>query len=259
MSLSAAFKRSIASRLSPELLDAAGLPFAGDWKPLSAPESTALLSKVSLQLAKDGDGSPWPLAIEHAALRAVKLPFYPGAIFVDAVVRDVFDAVGHAGLIVMPAGIVPLTTASIVIHELNARTPPDLSDAERALAYLRFFCWTVCGSEGPFQVVEDVAALPVGDLSAPDREIAEARLRPARVLDQEEADGAGKPPYRLEATILYSGMLAAATFELEASGAVAMIDDEPLLTGLGPAWRITPFIRYRETGDASSGEDRAER
>ena len=240
MELRAELEKRLMARIDPGLADMLDAPFAGDWKPLTAEETGVLLATVSIQLAMKGCDAPWPLAHETLALRGVSLPSHGRAVYVDAVLRDRAGGLGRAGFVVRDEGVTPLDTSSAPIHDFNTACPPDLTDREAAFAYLRLFCWTVCGEEGPFCIIEERNQLP-----------AESRLGtlPAAPLEARRVEPSMKADdilWEVDGFVLYGSALFGATFQLAADGQIEMTDDNPIaeLMPAPPGWRMAGHVKY---------------
>ena len=105
--------------------------------------------------------------------------------------------------------VVVLDGQSSRIHDLNAALGLRLTDRMKVEEYLSLFCNNVWGDEGPFRIVPPAAnseGKPLWVSNAPDR------------------DGG----WSATATVAYGSDLFEATFLIEPSGSVNMIDDRPL-------------------------------
>lgn len=111
-----------------------------------------------------------------------------------------------------------LDGSSDPVHAVNVRDDLEIT-ADCAPDYLRFFCFAVRGSEGPFMLLE---RLPPGANDAP-----EALTALVRQLAPRGRDEAGRLLY--EASLAYDGDVFRAVFAISSGGDVEMIEDEPLL------------------------------
>ncbi|MBB5708672.1 hypothetical protein [Sphingopyxis panaciterrulae] len=163
--------------------------------------------------------------------RVRPLAFWPGWMWVDALV-DTKQGAASAAFLYGPYGAHELDGTSALIHDVNEGGALDVSTADLAADYLRFFCSAVRGDEGPFFLIEDSERFALLSGSAfPDAGLA-AHARPVAV--RQTATG-----WDLEAFVYYGDALFASRFSLDATGLVEMIDDEPLFTGVA-----TPQIDY---------------
>lgn len=137
------------------------------------------------------------------------------------------------------AAIRPLTGKSNVIHELNKEDSEFVFDEESAVDYLRFFCWSIHGEDGPFYIPQQgLRDLPF--LSAPsekDRTSLKELDFQIRPVADSDAPGLGYPKsevpsIRLNAHVAYESAVFEAWFGIESSGFVTMVKDAPRVTNL---------------------------
>lgn len=112
------------------------------------------------------------------------------------------------------------------IHTMNAKKPPTL-DEKNVLNYIKFFCYFVRGEEGPFAILES-AQDSIFPEDAPEDMLLQLP-RSTQLLKQDEKG------FHCEALIWYAENLFLANFLVRENGMVEMIDDEPLVGGLGVA------------------------
>lgn len=235
----------VAARLSPGLLEAAPPPFEGDWRPLAEADAHRLIEKVSRQLTADGVTAPWPLSHDQVALRCVRAPFYGEALLADAVVSGRTGDLGHAAFIVLPTGVKPLGVYSDRVHDLNEIVPVRLSTEAEATAYLRYFCWVVCGDAGPFQIIESEAALAAFGIDSADVDAEHLRVTAEAVTEPDVG-------WSLKALVRYADEVYAARFHLWRNGMIEMIDDSLVAPTVfrGRSWVMEGDVRYRQVTDA---------
>lgn len=116
-----------------------------------------------------------------------------------------------------------LRGGSIPIHDVNLSAPLRLN-AENVLEYLKFFCFFVRGDEGPFYMLER------GDHPILTFEIDEAT--------QDTFDALARPPrcdgvnavgeYLCSGIVFYGAAIFEASFAVQPSGMVEMLDDDPV-------------------------------
>ena len=192
---------------------------SGPWQPVAESERAAFLLRLN-----PIDGK-YPVAAATTEVWWASLPFYdtvqlfrvrdpewtPATLFVYYLKHD--------------GELFRLNGVSPPIHEVNAKAPIAVS-AANVLAYLRFFCFFVRGEEGPFYVAEDPRdpLIPVHD--AIDG-IFETTLRPATL---EGTDEHGR--FLCSAVIYYSNAIFIASFAIDPSGMLEMVDDEPIAADL---------------------------
>ena len=205
---------------------------AGDWRDLTMAESVPLLLRYAQKAESERLRR---LFVEHwpVRVRAMRPRCYPGWILaeVEAVLPD-----GEAGLLAFlygPGGITTIDGSSNPIHDLNGTGALAIKEPALALDYLRFFCSAIHGEEGRFQIVES----PFDLLPIADAEARAAVLAASKSLRQASVHG-GDGTYLGHGSVLYGGSLFHATFSVQPTGNITMVDDEP---GPRPRVRREPF------------------
>lgn len=113
------------------------------------------------------------------------------------------------------------------IHTVNVLSPPNLSQDELLMAYLRFFCAAIRAEEGRFHLVGTVAELPWLETATPESKATiETQIQPTI----RESDENGMPV--VSATVLYGRFLFISRFRVPADGKVDMFDDTPIAQDL---------------------------
>jgi membrane-associated protease RseP (regulator of RpoE activity) len=186
------------------------------------------------------DGALDPEDFEVA--RWIRLPFYVNAQLWEFGIRDV--AATRAYLIPQMGPAVFLNGKSAPIHEFNKIGGLDLSTADKAASYLRFFGATVWGELGAFRIVESAANLPVGTSE-------EIRKSVYPLSPQPHARG-----WSSKASVLYGDTIYDTEMVVDRTGMVEMIDD--VARHRSADLRSTLYVneqRQRATlGDASVGK-----
>lgn len=141
------------------------------------------------------------------------------------------------------ATLLPLDGSSGPIHSANA-LPHELrlDTAEQRAAYLRFFCWAIESSEGPFLLPRHRWELDLTDRLG---EKVLDHLKPTMAIEElgEDADeeasqrnyalmGDDRRFGRLKALVVYGTALFQAWFKLERTGELVMVDDASLANDL---------------------------
>lgn len=116
-----------------------------------------------------------------------------------------------------------LNGTSPPIHEVNAKAPIKVTE-QNVLDYLRFFCFFVRGEEGPFYIAENMndPNMPA-NMDAATQSAVEGTLRPATFEGMNE-----QGHYMCEAVVFYSNALFIATFAVQPTGMIEMLDDQPI-------------------------------
>lgn len=177
-------------------------PLDGVWTPVPGEARDLLAERVR-------DFDALPRAMTLGAIQVRKLPFYSEVILGDAQTLGSDGPGAMLGFLYGRDGVRPLTGRSDVIHDLNARLPPDLGDRAAQETYLKFFCGFVHGDDGPFEI------LLSGDQIAPD----ETPTQPIAPPAFHEATGLWTT------TVLYGAALFDADFSVGADGNVKMERD----------------------------------
>lgn len=195
------------------------------------------------------------LAEAQPEIRLAPLPFYEDAVLVVGRFANPGDAADErwiaTGVGWRPRGrasrsatVAILTGESAVVHDLNGPLRLDLGTAEKAYAYLAFFCDSVWGDEGAFTLVRSGGGLDAArwadflrQLGTAHDEITRARGADAAVITHGACVSRAGEGWIISALVAYgvarSGDTAGramfrAAFALGADGQIEMIDDQPL-------------------------------
>lgn len=200
--------------------------FGGDWVELGPEEARDAIARIRTAFPSSyGTGT-----VEGVrAVRAIVMDCYPGFRAVEVLFR--FDTRPPISAVYLVSSdlVLWITGASPGLHELNARTSGDgtpcldISTADKAAQYLRFFCSSVHGEEGPFRIVEtaDELAAHLQDDTLPESVLAKiGPIRPIRI--ENEADDAA---WRATAVVIYGTDIFESQFKLQRTGMIEMIDD----------------------------------
>jgi tetratricopeptide (TPR) repeat protein len=191
--------------------------YPGQWRTLSATEFDETASHLVLPEGVSTD------QIER--IRTTPLSFYQDGRLIEAeyvgpkgytYTTSILSAHGKAYL---------LNGTSPPIHNANAEAPLQLTRAEDAVAYLRFFSSYVRGEEGAFQIVENAGDLPWAAWAPPELKAnVERLLRPLVAWPDPDALYA----WQAIATIQYSNALFHAVLKIQRGGMVEMKEDQPV-------------------------------
>lgn len=153
------------------------------------------------------------------------LPWYPDA----ALVRVVDPAWGDASIYFLQVDnrLLRLDGASISVHEANIRAPLRLT-RETVLEYLKFFCFFVRGADGPFYLLErgDHPILTF-EIDEETQDKFDTLARPPRCDGQNESGD-----FLCSGIVFYDAAISRASFAVQQSGMVEMLDDDPIETNL---------------------------
>lgn len=126
--------------------------------------------------------------------------------------------------LVMDQALFRLNGTSPAIHEVNAKAPLRLSDANVA-DYLRFFCLFVHGEEGPFYLLERP-----DDPLLPGRNSLQPYKKHIKAISYNGMNDKGH--FLLSGLVMYSNALFVANFAVQPTGMIEMLDDEPVASDL---------------------------
>ncbi len=202
------------------------------------------------------------------------LSFYPGWLLAEAEAQLTPEEIGTFNVLYGPGFMWVIDGESEVIHNLNTgRIPaigaPDAKAADGGIGsppsfleiplveleptvtgpdYLRFFCGSVWGEEGPFWLVESPDAAILQGAKSPDDTWRE-QIKPitmTRVGDFLTG----------EAVVCYSGCLFGAKFKVE-KGMVSMEDDQVLAEDVIPQHNYRSPFRNLRPGTATINDTRS--
>ena len=236
----------------------------GSWKPLPAGQAAGLASRLARMLANPRTHDA--LAPHHpvSGLRAMPLSFYPGWALIEGEATLSADTVATFDLLYGPGLMWLIDGDSQVLVDLNAgRLPADLDAYREGEAgdagflpsplapldtghtgpdYLRFFCASIWGDEGPFMPVESLSAPMLDGAASGDWMTA---IRPLSVVhDGDELVGSG--------VIAYGRSLFEARLRL--SGSSVLMEDDTLLAAdvLPERHNLRPLRNLRPLAEAPS-------
>src|SRR6266850_4608833 len=236
----------------------------GPWLPLSESEAQAFLERLTSVLVRSHGPAAFTQKLPISDLRVMPLSFYPGWLLAEGEAQLTPDEIGTFNVLYGPGFMSVIDGESGIIHDLNTGRIPDADlkpDGESADGetgappsflpipltkldasvtgpdYLRFFCGSVWGDEGPFWLVEspDAAILQGAKFSD---DTWRQQIKPI-AMKQVDDHLIG------EAVVGYSGSLFWAKFKLH-NGVVSMEDDKPLVVNAIPIQQYrSPFRNLR--------------
>lgn len=196
-----------------------GPQMKGRWQDVPPTVIAALQS----QSARDEDRGAAPLPSPILRMRALALIFYPGWFLVEGLAPYSTDRMGVFAMLLGPNEYVLLNGTSPAIHMTSHRVLDLGGQTRRVDQYLRFFSGAVRGEAGPFWIVEDPVEVE-RDFSVSDK-ARPAVLETVAPIRRPRRKGVG---YWRVATVLYGGSLFTATFRIDRTGMVEMVDDTPV-------------------------------
>src|SRR5256885_8008306 len=160
----------------------------GPWLPLAESEAQAFLERLTSVLVRSHGPAAFTRNLPITGLRVTPLSFYPGWLLVEGEAQLAPNELGTFNVLYGPGFMWVIDGESKVIHNLNSGRIPDMGslvDGKGANGpkvsspaflpsplitldtsftgpdYLRFFCGSIWGDEGPFLLVEtpDAAVL----------------------------------------------------------------------------------------------------
>jgi len=235
----------------------------GPWLPLAESEAQAFLERLTSVLVHSHGPAAFTKNLPISDLRATPLSFYPGWLLVEGEGQLAPNELGTFNVLYGPGFMWVIDGESKVIHNLNSGIIPDtgsLVDGNGAKGtkvapaflpsplikldpsvtgpdYLRFFCGSVWGDEGPFLLVESPDAAILQGATFPD-DTWRKHIKPITVKRVDDYLTA-------EAAVIYASSLFSAKFKVQ-NGEVFMEDDEPLAADVIPKQRYqSPFRNVR--------------
>jgi hypothetical protein len=239
----------------------------GPWLTLSDSDSSAFLDRLNSVLTRAYGEAAFTRHFPISGLRVMPMSFYPGWLLAEAEAQLTPEEIGTFNVLYGPGFMWVIDGESEVIHNINMGAIPELPAADTDGAdgendsppslrflpsplaeldttvtgpdYLRFFCSSVWGDDGPFWLVEspDAPILQGANLSDDSWRAQIKPLTMTRVDDHLMGEG----------VICYVGSLFLATFKVD-NGVVSMEDDELLTADVTPTERYhSPFRNLRPT------------
>ena len=222
------------------------------WEPCEGEQGTAVLTRLAREL---------PAYFADATLlssRSSRLSFYKTHRLMELqLVRD--DGTERAFVLDGPGGTAWLNGSSEPMHSTNEAESLTLTEATVA-DYVRFFFYFLRADEGAFVLIESSEEVASGeDTDDPTKEqgdgdvlTLQAAQAEAHPLLMRGLDAEGR--WLLDAAVAYGGCLFTMTAAVEATGAIEMIDDNPvgLLTEL--VVPTAPSLKIKGRTDDSSAE-----
>ena len=237
--------------------------------PIVRRTDTAMVDATWRRLTPEEDGT-WRHALRifdfdraSAVLRLAALPFYRSFQLLEVLVRHgagyhrSYALVARRGTVLQMES---LNGKAQVIHQVNAQPGELVIDRQTADSYLRFFCWAVHGSGGPFYVPLSLREAPLNRMPADAQAAAilyQLQFGISEVGDEEAARlgyGTTDTQYRRKATIAYDSAIFEASFAVQLTGMIEMINDEPRAAdlelrkeqyGQGPMFVLRDFVKPR--------------
>ena len=238
----------------------------GPWLPLAESEAHAFLERLTSVLVRSHGPAAFTKNLPITGLRVTPLSFYPGWLLVEGEAQLAPNEVGTFNVLYGPGFMWVIDGESKVIHNLNSGRIPDMGSlvegkeangvkaASPAFVpspliklepsvtgpdYLRFFCGSIWGDEGPFLLVESPDAAILQGATFPD----DTWRKHIKPITMQRVDD-----YLTgEAAVIYAGSLFSAKFKVQ-NGEVFMEDDEPLAAEVIPKQRYQSPFRNLQVG-----------
>ncbi len=212
----------------------------GPWLALADSEAQAFLERLTSVLVRSHGPAAFTKNLPISGLRVMPLSFYRGWLLVEG---DGESKVIHnlnSGSIPDMGSLVDGKEANAVKAASPAFLPSPLIKLDPSVTgpdYLRFFCGSVWGDEGPFLLVESPDAAILQGATFPD-DTWRKHIKPI-TLQRVDDSLTG------EAAVIYANSLFSAKFKVQ-NGEVFMEDDEPLAGDVIPKQRYqSPFRNVR--------------
>jgi len=236
----------------------------GPWLPLADSEAHAFLERLTSVLVRSHGPAAFTQKLPISDLRVMPLSFYPGWLLAEGEAQLAPNEVGTFNVLYGPGFMWVIDGESEAIHNLNSGSIPDMGpmvDGKEASVpkvaspaflqsplikldpsvtgpdYLRFFCGSIWGDEGPFSLVESPDAAILQEAKFPD-DTWRKHIKPITMTRVDDY-------LTGEAAVVYAGSLFSAEFKVQ-NGEVFMEDDEPLAGDVMPKQRYqSPFRDLR--------------
>lgn len=238
----------------------------GDWLPLEDRDAHSFLDRLnSVLIRSDGEGA-FTRHLPISGLRVMPLSFYPGWLLAEGEAQLTPDEIGTFNVLYGPGFMWVIDGESEVIYRINMGGIPELPPTDATTAdsetrpplsfrflpspladldttvtgpdYLRFFCSSVWGDDGPFWLVETADAPILQGANLQD-DSWRAQIKPITMTRADDH-------LMATATVCYVGSLYLATFKVENGGVVSMEDEEPLAPDVIPKEKYqSPFRNLR--------------
>ncbi|MGH6891855.1 MAG: hypothetical protein ACREEP_06330, partial [Dongiaceae bacterium] len=249
----------------------------GPWVALSDSEAQAFLERLTSVLSRSHGEAAFTKNLPISGLRVTPLSFYPGWLLAEGEAQVTPEEIGTFNVLYGPGFMWVIDGESEVIHDLNSGRIPDTglkpeeksADGETGTSpsflpiplteldasvtgpdYLRFFCGSVWGDEGPFWLVESPNAAILQGAKFPN-DTWRQQIKPItmRRVDDHLIG---------EAVVGYSGSLFWAKFKLR-NGVVSMEDDKTLELNTIPIHKYQSPFRNLRPGTMKTADTRSER
>lgn len=204
--------------------------FPGAWRDLDPGERRTEIERAAGTVLADDLVSD-----RVGRLRALSLSFYEDAILYEAQIRRGEKSPASLLYVRHPQGVTRINGTSPPIHEMNRQLDLVLDTREKAEDYLRFFCGSIAGDEGPFMIIESPGEVIWHENAA--RDLAAKDIKPLTMAPADDGD------WLASGTMQYANALFYFTIQLSKSGTAEMTEDEPFMADLP----ILP-MRYRDRG-----------
>jgi hypothetical protein len=219
-------RRSLESRLAETTPPAWPLPplitVLGEWQEDDGSETATAVVEVAQALPKKHALKRATLIEQSLRSRRLDLPFYEGWSLVEILVQLNEQPVS---LMVLDSenSLLILDGTSATLHAHNKEYPVHLETAEQAAAYLELFCNVIEGQGSPFRIVGAVEDLPGHALPGSEEALAQEVGDRIRALSL-KPDGEGG--WLGECSVLHLQELFTATFKIQPTGEVEMLEDD---------------------------------
>jgi len=241
----------------------------GPWLALDESDAQAFLARLNSVLIRSYGTKAFTQHLPISGLRVMPLSFYPGWLLAEGEAQLTPEESGTFDVLYGPGFMWVINGESEVIYDVNTGSvpelpglnanatsgdtaaPPSMRFLPSALTeldttvtgpdYLRFFCSSVWGEDGPFWLVEAPDAPILQTANLPD-DSWRAQIKPIKMTRVDDALIA-------TATVCYIGTLYSATFKIENGGVVSMEDDDVLTADVIPMEKYhSPFRNLRSAG-----------
>ncbi len=191
-----------------------------EWQTASDDQRTSLIDQLNPINSKRYVG-------KTTDIRSAHLPFYPDNISILHLTDPNWGNTFQTYYLEDNGSLHWLNGTSPPIHEVNAKAPIALDEAN-VLAYLRFFFYFVQGSDGPFLIFESPEQPEIPLINAVDDKLELAfHAHPASYNGRDE-DG----KFWVAAIVWYGNALFEVRCQVHTGGMIEMMEDNLIVNGL---------------------------
>ncbi len=217
-------EQSILVRHLDEAIDPSMPPlYSTIWQRADQDTAVSLIATLASTERQINVNIPPPMRMLHGVW-TTEPSFYPGWTLAEATTQNELGQPGVLNWLYNTSHAMVITGKSLPIHTINGSGALVLVDSTSASDYLRFFCSSIFGPEGPFRLIETIDQISLAEpLEDADMKKIEKDISP--VMVEQKSDDI----WEASANVLYAYGLYLAHFKISSNGMVEMTDDKQLV------------------------------